>query len=105
MISFTVNVKNEVASYDQERNENIAILSAIIRNSGKIDKDSITVTTENSKVAKRIYLLLSDIYNISVTIDDRENSFNRNRLYMIKASDNVDFMIVMVIIKIMFLVT
>ena len=93
MISFTVNVKNEVASYDQERNENIAILSAIIRNSGKIDKDSITVTTENSKVAKRIYLLLSDIYNISVTIDDRENSFNRNRLYMIKASDNVDFIL------------
>ena len=35
MISFTSNVKTEVASSDDTKNENIAILSAIIRNSSK----------------------------------------------------------------------
>ena len=93
MISFTSNVKNEVASNENERNENIAMLSAIIRNSGKYDDNSITVTTENSKVAKRVYLLLSDIYNLNVTINDSENSFNRNRLYLIKAIGDINFVL------------
>lgn len=93
MISFTSNVKNEVASNENERNENIAMLSAIIRNSGKYDDNSITVTTENSKVAKRVYLLLSDIYNLNVTINDSENSFNRNRLYLIKAVGDINFVL------------
>ena len=93
MISFTSNVKNEVASYEGERNENISMLSAIIRNSGKYDKDSITVTTENSKVAKRVYLLLSDIYNTVVTINDMNNTFNRNRLYIIKAVGDINFIL------------
>ncbi len=93
MISFTSNVKNEVASYDGERNENIAMLSAIIRNNAKYDEYTITVTTENSKVAKRVYLLLSDIYNIMVTIGDLENTFNRNRLYVIKAEGDTKFIL------------
>lgn len=93
MISFTVNVKNEVASYDSTRNENMAMLSAIIRNSGKISDESIVITTENSKVARRVYTLISDIYNISVTIDDKANNFNRNRLYIITVNNNIDFIL------------
>lgn len=93
MISFTSNVKTEVASVDLEKNENMAMLSAIIRNSGKYNKDNIIVTTENSKVAKKIYLLLTDIYHVHVSIDDKENAFNRNRLYIIKTSDNIDFIL------------
>lgn len=92
MISFTINVKNEIASYDSDKNENMAMLSAIIRNSGKIDSD-ITITTENSKVARKIYTLISDIYGISVSIIDKNNNFNRNRLYIIKVSDKTDFIL------------
>lgn len=93
MISFTINVKNEVASFDSVKNENMVMLSAIIRNSGKMDNEEITITTENSKVARRIYTLISDIYNVSVSILDKNNSFNRNRLYVIKVSDNVNFIL------------
>jgi hypothetical protein len=92
MISFTINVKNEIASFDGDKNENIAMLSAIIRNSGKIDNE-ITITTENSKVARRVYTLISDIYNVAVSIIDKNNNFNRNRLYIIKVSDNIDFIL------------
>lgn len=93
MISFTSNVKTEVASFEGTKSENLAILSAIVRNSGKYTKDKIIVTTENSKVAKRVYLLLSDIYNISVIINDKDNSFNRKRLYLIEVSHNIDFIL------------
>ena len=93
MISFTSNVKNEVASFEGERNENIAMLSAIVRNSGKYDNENIYVTTENSKVAKRVYLLLSNIYNVQVSINDTLNTFNRNRLYVIKVTGNVNFIL------------
>ena len=92
MISFTINIKNEIASFDGTRNENIALLSAIIRNNGKID-NQIIITTENSKVARRIYTLISDIYNVSVNIEDKNNSFNRNRLYIIKTSDKINFIL------------
>ena len=93
MISFTINVKNEIASFDSVKNENMAMLSAIIRNSGKICDGEITITTENSKVARRVYTLISDIYNVSVSIIDKNNNFNRNRLYIIKVSDNIDYIL------------
>lgn len=92
MISFTINVKNEIASFDGVKDENIAMLSAIIRYSGKIS-DNITITTENSKVARRIYTLFSDMYNVTVTIDDKNNNFNRNRLYVITVFNKIDFIL------------
>ncbi len=93
MISFTVNVKNEVASNDLNHEENLAMLSAIIRNSGKFNQEAINITTENSKVARKIYTLLTDNYNVNIKIDDKNNSFNRNRLYVISVFDNIDFIL------------
>ena len=93
MISFTSNVKNEISSSNGTQNENMAMLSAILRNNSKYDNQRITVTTENSKVAKKVYLLLSDLYHVNVTIDDKENSFNRNRLYLIIVTEKVDFIL------------
>ena len=93
MISFTVNVKNEISSYIGNRSENIAMLSAIIRNSGKDGNNELFVTTENSKVARCVYTLISDIYNVSVSIEDKDNTFNRNRLYVIKVKDDINFIL------------
>ena len=93
MISFTINVKNEVSGYIGTKNENMAMLSAIIRNSGKINDNGIVITTENSKVARCIYTLITDIYNVPVTIDDKDNSFNRSRLYVIKITNDIDFIL------------
>ena len=85
-----MNVKNEISGYDGNRNENIAELSAIIRNNVKFDNDVIEIVTENSKVAKRVYLLIKDIYNVNAEIDDRANSFNRNRLFVVLIDSKVD---------------
>ena len=93
MISFTSNIKNEIAFYTGTKNEEMATLSAIIRNNSKYDDKKIIVSTENSKVARRIYLLLSDIYNLNVSITDKDNAFNRNRLYLIQASGDIVFVL------------
>ena len=93
MISFTFNVKNEVATNTLSHSENMAMLSAILRNSGIYSKEKVVVTTENSKVAKRVYVLLNDLYNIQVSIEDRNSAFNRNRLYLISFEDKIDFIL------------
>lgn len=93
MISFTMNVKNEISGYDGNRNENIAELSAIMRNSARILSNEIEVVTENSKVAKRVYLLIKDIYNVNVRIDDRANAFNRNRLFVVVIDNKIDIIL------------
>ena len=68
MISFTTNVKNEVSTYNGNKSENIAELSAIMRNNAKYNASKIEIVTENSKVAKRIYLLLKDIMHLKEII-------------------------------------
>ena len=93
MISFTMNVKNEISSYDGNRNENMAELSAIMRNSAKYTDGEIEIVTENSKVAKRVYLLIKDIYNVNASIIDRNNAFNRNRLFVVTVNSKVDIIL------------
>ena len=85
-----MNVKNEISGYDGNRNENIAELSAIMRNSARVLNNVIEIVTENSKVAKRVYLLIKDIYNVNARIDDRANAFNRNRLFVVVIDNKVD---------------
>lgn len=85
-----MNVKNEISGYDGLRNENIAELSAIMRNSARTLDNVIEIVTENSKVAKRVYLLVKDIYNVNARIDDRANAFNRNRLFVVVIDSKVD---------------
>ena len=90
MLSFTMNVKNEISLQDNERNMEIIELSAFIRNNGKYDNSCITLTTENNKVAKHIYVLIKKIFNVVSNIDDKNNSFNRSRLLLIEINQKVD---------------
>ena len=92
-MSFTSNVKNEVCQIDGNKNEKIAELSAIIRNNGVYSKEKVELSTENSKVAKRIYLLLKDLYQINPIIEDKINSFNRNRLFIITVKEKIDLIL------------
>ena len=63
--------------------ENITELSAIIRNSAKIDK-SIIITIENSAIARRIFKLIKDIYDVTPVITVRKRySFNKGLSYIL----------------------
>ncbi len=90
MISFTTNIKNEIANYEDERSLEITMLSAIVRNNAKIYDNSIEIVTENNKTAKRLFLMFKNIYNVIPIIEDKGNSFNRSRLLIIKIFDKID---------------
>ncbi|MCI6001769.1 MAG: DNA-binding protein WhiA [Tenericutes bacterium] len=82
-MSFSYEIKSEVARLDSGRTENISELSAIIRNVAKIDK-SIIITIENSAIARRIFKLIKDIYDTTpiITIRKRYN-FNKGLSYIL----------------------
>lgn len=92
-MSFTFNVKNEICLIDGNKNEKIAELSAMVRNNGLYTNDKIEITTENSKVAKRIYVMFKELYNVNPSIFDKENNFNRNRLYVVSITEKIDIIL------------
>ena len=90
MLSFTMNVKNEISLQDNERNMEMIELSAFIRNNGRYDDSKIILSTENNKVAKHIYVLIKKMFNVVANIDDKNSSFNRNRLLLIEINQKVN---------------
>ena len=92
-MSFATTVKNEISRLDSKGIENITELSAILRNIATID-DFIKIQTENASVARRIYTLIKDTFNISPRIVVRQGfNFNKNYIYIITIDKKVDSII------------
>ncbi len=90
-MSFTTNVKNEVCVLDFSNIENIAELSGFVRSNYKFVDNGIELSSENAKVAKRIYLLIKSIYGIDITLEQRKiANFNRKKLYVITIYNRID---------------
>ena len=81
-MSFSTDIKNEVTRLDSSKEELISELSAIIRNSGKVDKD-ISIYIENNSVARRIFKLFKGIYEITPIITVRKKHFNNGLSYIL----------------------
>lgn len=93
-MSFATNVKNEITSFNGSKLENIALLSGFVRNNGTISKDMISLITENASVARKIYSILKEIYDINVTIDQKKgNNFSKNTLYLLEIKDKIDYIL------------
>lgn len=84
-MSFSFDIKNEITSANSSRTEDIAELAAIVRGSNSFDY--INIFTENNAVARRIYKLFRDIYDISLRITIRRRSgFNNSLVYILNYS-------------------
>ena len=83
-MSFTSTVKDEVTRIEGNRLEYIAELSSIVRNNANFEKD-IIITVENNAVARRIFKLIKNIYDVTpiITVRKRYN-FNHNLSYILK---------------------
>ena len=60
-MSFATDVKNEISDLRLSKSENIAELSAFIRNNGHFSNNSILLYTENMMIAKRIYAIVKNV--------------------------------------------
>ncbi|MDD2518705.1 MAG: DNA-binding protein WhiA [Bacilli bacterium] len=89
-MSFTSIVKNEISKLESNEMEYIAELSAIFRNIGVIDK-TIKITTENASVARRIFNLVKDIYQIHANVTVRKGyNFSKGYYYILEIVKQVD---------------
>ena len=89
-MSFTGEVKNEISKQEFNEIGNISILSAILSNS-VISKNSVRITTENASVARYIYNLIKELYNINPKITVRKGyNYNKKLLYIIEILNNVE---------------
>ncbi len=95
-MSFSQDVKNEICRIDdKERSSKIAELSALIKTSGIISINSkfnvsFRVSTENPAIARRIFLLLKNSFDIQPEILVKKNrQLKKNNIYIIVVSANM----------------
>ncbi|MFA5603833.1 MAG: DNA-binding protein WhiA [Bacilli bacterium] len=89
-MSFTSIVKNEISKLESNEMEYIAELSAIFRNIGVIN-NSIKITTENASVARRIFNLVKDIYQINAKVIVRKGyNFSKGYYYILEIFKQAD---------------
>ena len=90
-MSFSLDIKNEVTRLDSSREELISELSAIVRNSAVIS-DRVTIYIENNVVARRIFKLFKNVYDITPIITVRKKYFNNGYSYILTVKNKLDEM-------------
>lgn len=89
-MSFTTTVKNEISSLNFSILENIAEISGFIRSSSKFSLDKIEISSENIKVAKRLYVLIKTVYGATATLESRNMAnFASKRMYVVTVTSKV----------------
>ena len=89
-MSFTSVVKNELSKLELDKIEAITELSAILRNNATIDKN-IKISTENASVARHIFKLFKDLYDVSFKVTVRQGyNYNKNYIYILETGCNSD---------------
>ena len=88
-MSFSTDIKGEASRIDATKEELITELSAIVRNSAIIN-DEIAIYLENNAVARRIFKLFKNIYDISPNVTVRRRYFNDGYSYILVIKDKKD---------------
>lgn len=89
-MSFTTTVKNEISGLNFSILENIAEISGFIRSSSKFSLDKIEISSENIKVAKRLYVLIKTVYGATATLESRNMAnFASKRMYVVTVTSKV----------------
>jgi hypothetical protein len=89
-MSFSTDIKNYVTKINRNDKEILSELSGIIRNIGTFD-NNITITTENSSLARLVFKIIKDIYGVTSQIVIRKNYyFNKTTVYIVIINDKID---------------
>ena len=92
-MSFTSTVKDEVSKLDFMEADKVSELSSIVQAFYEFN-DVIKIITENNSVARRVYSLFKDLYNISPAISIRKGyNYNKKVLYSIEVKRNVPYIL------------
>ncbi len=95
-MSFAAETKRELAVvFDEERECKIAELSALVQMNGTINisnhEMTLEVQTENAAIARKIFILIKDIFAISAEIMVRKKMrLKKNNVYLVRLLSNVE---------------
>lgn len=93
-MTFTTKVKEELSLIDLEPIESRIFLAAYLNVTGKISKNSIIFVIENAKVARRIYKIIKETYNVEINITIRtQKRFKIKQIYILKIIQKVDLIL------------
>ncbi len=93
-MTFTTKVKEELALIDLEPIEARIFLAAYLNVTGKINKNSIIFVIENAKVARRIYKIIKETYNININIIIRtQKRFRIKQIYILKTVQKINIIL------------
>jgi cell division protein WhiA len=89
IMTFTTMVKEEIAKQDIDQVTAIALLSSFIRFDSKIKNKEITITMENASVARFIYKILKNIFQVTPNIIVRiQRRFRVKQIYILSINEN-----------------
>lgn len=92
-MSFTSTVKNELSKLELTKVEEISLLSAILKNNAQIDK-KIKISTENSSLARHIFILIKDLYSLTPKIIVRKGyNYSKNLIYILEIKDKINIIV------------
>jgi len=92
-MSFTSVVKDELSKLEDDEMTRISELSGIIHSSATIN-DNIVITTENNSVARRIFSLIKDIYDVHPKITVRKGyNYNKKMMYILEIKSKKDLIL------------
>lgn len=91
-MSFTIKVKEELLSYHEVE---VSELAAIIKMSGNLGLSpqglTLAITTENAKIARHIYELLDQLYQVKYEIrHHQKTNLKKNRVYTVFLAEKVE---------------
>lgn len=93
-MSFTTTIKEEISRIENTSSQTISELSGFLRNNGTCTDTTIDLITENATVAKRIYQLMKERYDVSCEIETRKSmNFSKNNLYLIMINEKVNIIL------------
>ncbi len=93
-MTFSSRLKEEITEFNGNTMEKRAELSAILRYVAKITKDKITITSENAKIARRIYSYIKEIFGINIKIIVRnQKRFRIKQIYILEIKEKVSFIL------------
>lgn len=93
-MTFSSRLKEEITEYEGNLMEKRAELSAILRYDAKITKEKITITSENAKIARRIYKNLKELFNINIKIIIRnQKRFRVKQIYILEIKEKINYIL------------
>lgn len=88
-MTYTTKTKDEIARIEEDLVSSLAELSGFIRFDGEVNQHEIILTIENAAVARRIYKLMKNCFDIRPKIMVRvQNRFRVRQLYILTYNTN-----------------